>query len=422
MPLLKQAGCRLYQKTLFFMLPVLPYRDPEILGSFADAAARLKEKNVRRILCCVDPFLRTHPLFEKLCSALDQEGIETVIFSEIRPNPTVQSAQAAACLYRKKKCGAMIALGGGSVIDLAKAAGAAVIHPRIPLEKMAGILKVLRPTPYLIAIPTTCGTGSEATLAAVLVDEKTSHKFAINDFPLIPDAAVLDAACIHTLPASLAAATGMDALCHAVEAYIGRSVSNETGAWAKEAVQLIYENIDACAAHESRQAEEKMLQASHLAGKAFTRSYVGYIHALSHALSGRYGLPHGRTNAVLMPIVLEAYGKHVHKPLAELALCARLGEADEGDAVLAARFIESIRCMNSQFGFDACIEEIDLKDLDLLASWAEKEANPLYPVPVLWTREKLRELLLEAAVGPLTSGTLRIQPASDRQPQSRSAR
>ena len=144
----------------------------------------------------------------------------------------------------------------------------------------------------LIAIPTTAGTGSETTLAAVLINADTRHKFTINDFQLIPKYAILDPSTIHTLPVSIAATTGLDALTHAVEAYIGRSTTRQTRADAEKAVKLIFENLDASVNHESTEAESAMLKASHYAGRAFTRSYVGYIHAVSHSLSGQYNHPH----------------------------------------------------------------------------------------------------------------------------------
>ena len=222
-------------------------------------------------------------------------------------------------------------------MDLAKAVGVLLARPGKPLERFAGILKVRRKLPVLIAIPTTAGTGSETTLAAVLIDGNTRHKFAINDFPLIPKYAVLDPSNIHTLPSHIAASTGLDALTHAVEAYIGRSTTKQTRADAENAVKLIFENFDAAVNHENTAAESAMLKASHYAGRAFTRSYVGYIHAVSHSLSGKYDLPHGWTNAVLP------------------------------------------------------------EDIPLLASYADKEANPLYPVPVLWNAKELEEIYREVS-------------------------
>jgi alcohol dehydrogenase class IV len=263
---------------------------------------------------------------------------------------------------------------------------------------MAGILKVRKRIPTLIAIPTTAGTGSETTLAAVMIDSETRHKFAINDFPLIPRYAVLAPEMIHTLPPSIAAETGIDALTHAVEAYIGRSTTKGTRADAMEAVRLVFENLDKSCNHESTEAEAAMLRASHLAGRAFTRSYVGYVHAVSHSLSGKYNLPHGRTNATLLPVVLRMYGSCVHKKLARLAVCAGLGdksngaESTESVEVLAEAFISAIEKMNTRHGIPEYIPEIKEEDIGILSRYAAKEANPLYPVPKLWDAQELESI------------------------------
>ncbi len=228
------------------------------------------------------------------------------------------------------------------------------------------------------------------------MDSDTRHKYSINDFPLIPSYAVLDPAVISTLPYSVAAATGMDALTHAVEAYIGNSTTRYTRREAKKAVRAVFHNIEAAAQHKSLRAEKGMLIAAHRAGRAFTRSYVGYIHAVSHSLSGKYNMPHGQTNAILLPIVLEMYGSVIDKKLAELAVCAGLGKAAEGRKALAGKFIKAVYELNEKLGIPKRIEGIEEKDIDMLAAYADQEANPLYPVPVLWDREALKEVYRKA--------------------------
>ena len=218
----------------------------------------------------------------------------------------------------------------------------------------------------------------------------------INDFPLIPSYAVLDPAVISTLPSPIAAATGMDALTHAVEAYIGRSTTRYTRGEAKKAVRAVFHDIEDAAAHKSLRAEKGMLIAAHRAGRAFTRSYVGYIHAVSHSLSGKYNMPHGRTNAILLPVVLEMYGPVIHRKLAELAVCAGLGKMSEGREALAERFIAAIYELNEKLGIPRKIEGIEEEDIDMLAAYADREANPLYPVPILWGREELKEIYRKA--------------------------
>lgn len=392
---LKKLYCRCFQTAFRIVLPVLPYRNPEVHGNISDIPVLLKKENLSKPLIITDQTLSSIGATDTLQNVLTKSGINYALFDGAFPNPTTALARQAAAFYKEKGCDGLIAFGGGSPMDLAKAAGVSLARPDKPLEKLAGILKVHKKLPVLIAIPTTAGTGSETTLAAVLIDGDTRHKFSINDFPLIPKYAVLDPSTIHTLPPHIAASTGLDALTHAVEAYIGRSTTRQTRSDAEKAVKLIFENLDAAVNHESAAAESAMLQASHYAGRAFTRSYVGYVHAVSHSLSGKYDLPHGWTNAVLLPLILRRYGSSAQKKLAKLALCAGIGEAGDGEAVLANKFIEAIEEKNRLYNIPDKIEAIRQEDIPLLASYADKEANPLYPVPLLWDAKELETIYRE---------------------------
>ena len=388
---LKKLYCRVFQTAFRIALPVLPYQNPLILHSMPEVPSVLVSRKLHRPLLVTDEGIRGLGLTRELEEILAAEKLTPVVYDKTKPNPTTEMVLEALKLYRDNRCDCIIAFGGGSPMDCAKAVGACAARPGKQLFQMAGLLKVTRKIPDLIAIPTTAGTGSETTLAAVIVDSETRHKYVINDFALIPRCAVLDPAVIHTLPASIAAETGLDALTHAVEAYIGRSTTAQTRKDAKRAVSLIFENLDASCSHTSKKAEKNMLVAAHLAGRAFTRSYVGYVHALSHALSGLYNLPHGRTNATLLPVILEMYGKAARRKLAELAVCAGLGTDGEPKAELAEKFIAAVYEFNRRHHIPSTIPEIREEDLDTLAGYAAKEANPLYPVPVLWDKEQLKE-------------------------------
>ena len=396
MNLFKRFYCRTFQVILRIALPFLPYRNPKFLGKAEDVPDLLKEKGLCRPLLVTDQTLRELGVTRNLERVLRASGFSLAVYDGTRQNPTTQMAEDALALYHQENCDCLIAFGGGSPMDCAKAVGARVALPKTELKKMAGILKVRRRTPPMIAIPTTAGTGSETTLAAVIVDGETRHKYVINSFPLIPDYAVLDAATVHSLPYPVAASTGMDAMTHAVEAYIGRSTTKETRADAERAVKLVFANIEDAASHQNVQAEQNMLVAAHLAGRAFSRSYVGYVHAVSHSLSGQYDMPHGLTNAILLPIVLELYGPKAYKKLARLAVAAGLGEAGESEETLARRFNQAVFDLNARLGIPNHIEGILEEDVDRLASFADKEANPLYPVPVLWGREQLKTIYREA--------------------------
>ncbi|MBQ5708486.1 MAG: iron-containing alcohol dehydrogenase [Anaerotignum sp.] len=308
-------------------------------------------------------------------------------------NPTIINIEEARKLYLKSGAQAIIAFGGGSVMDCAKVTGARVVKPRQPVYKMKGLLKIWRKLPLLIAVPTTAGTGSETTLAAVITDAGTKHKYPINDFNLIPHYAVLDYHVTLGLPKHITATTGMDALTHAVEAYIGRSTNAFTRKMAEDAVKLIYENLKKVYDDgQDKEARNNMLEAAYCAGAAFTRSYVGYVHAVAHSLGGQYGVPHGLANAVLLPYFLEEYGTACQRKLAKLARFAGMVPKHTSDYRAAAYFIKWIKDMNAYMGIPDKIKEIRLADIPIMSQHAAEEGNPLYPVPVLMDQQQLAEM------------------------------
>ena len=387
---LKKIYCRGFQTVFRLILPFLPYRDPKILHRLGEVPPLLKEKKIRRVLLVTDENLRKIGVTAPLEEALEQAGIFCAVYDETVPNPTVANAEAARETYLDNGCEAVIAFGGGSPMDCAKALCARIARPDRSLLQMKGLLKVRRATPLLIAVPTTAGSGSETTLAAVITDEKNHHKYVINDFALIPSYAVPDPAVTATLPRAVAADTGMDALTHAVEAFIGRSTTKETRADALKAVKLIFRHLEKACENGAEEDREQMLYASFLAGKAFTRSYVGYVHAVAHSLGGAYGTPHGETNAILLPHVLRAYGEAAEHKLALLADAAGIGGSGEKEK--AAAFIAAIEAMNRRLGIPDDIGMLKEDDIPSLARRADKEANPLYPVPRLMDAKELESL------------------------------
>lgn len=375
--------CRVFQKAFHLAIPLLPYREPEILHSLNDIPGVCLKNRRERVLLVTDRFLR--PAAEPLAELLREKGIGCVLYDGTNPNPTVDNVEEAYTLYKKENCQALIAFGGGSSMDCAKAVGIRAARPKKKLSSLAGILKVHSRLPDLFAIPTTAGTGSEVTVTAVITDPAVHHKYPINDFCLIPRYAVLDPKVTFTLPKHLTASTGMDALTHAVEAYIGRSTTKGTRRDAEEAVRLVFGYLEKAYENGTDEAaRENMLRASYLAGKAFTRSYVGYVHAVAHSLGGQYGTPHGLANAVLLPCVLEAYGKAAEKKLARLAVVAGLCTEDEPEDAAAGTFITAVRDMNRRMGIPETLSGIREEDIPVMAAHAAAEANPLYPVPVLW--------------------------------------
>ena len=384
MNVFKKAFCRVYQAAFHAALPVLPYREPVRLDSIEKVPSVLENLGKRSVLMITDKSLRGAGVTASLEALMRKSPVSFTVYDSVRPNPTVDNVNEALEIYRRERCDCLIAFGGGSSIDCAKALGARIAHPRRSMNSLKGDLRVFRRLPTLIAIPTTAGTGSEVTVTAVITDTKKHHKYTMNSFPLIPHYAVLDPEVTRTLPPHLTATTGMDALTHAVEAYIGRSTSKETRRLSCEVVKLIFKNVErAYRDGDDLEARRNMLTAAYKAGIAFSKSYVGYVHAVAHSLGGQYNVPHGLANSVMLPIFLEAYGEVIHKKLHELAVAGGIAYENEDHAVAANRFIQTIRDMNRRMGIPEHISGIKKADIPAMAKHADREGNPLYPVPVL---------------------------------------
>lgn len=382
--------CRVYQFLFHLALPVLPYRNPKIISSVEDLPEELKKNGINRVLLITDNFLRSSGITASLEEKLADVGVHCSVYDSTRPNPTVENVEQAREMYISHNCQCMIAFGGGSSIDCAKALGARIAYPKRSLKRLKGNLKVLRKTPPLVAIPTTAGTGSEVTVTAVITDTQTQHKYTMNNFPFIPDWAVLDPKVTVTLPPALTATTGVDALTHAVEVYIGNSTSRETREMSVTATQLIFKSIEKAYNYgNDLSARADMLRAAHLAGAAFSKSYVGYVHALAHALGGQYNTPHGLANSVLLPVLLEAYGTRIHRKLYKLALAVGIADNTMSCEEGAHAFITAVKELNKRLSIPEKLPEIQSCDIPKMARHAAREGNPLYPVPVLMTAKEL---------------------------------
>ena len=389
---LRKIYCRAFQKAFHIAIPFLPYRKPKIAGSVRELPEIIMRHKCTHVLIITDGGIMKLGLTRRLEKALKEAGIPYTIYDKTVANPTTVNVREALELYHKEGCDAIIGFGGGSSMDCAKAVGACAVKPNQSLAQMKGILKVHKKLPLLMAVPTTAGTGSETTLAAVITDADTRYKYAINDFPLIPRYAVLDPKVTLSLPPFITATTGMDALTHSVEAYIGNSTTIDTRRDALKAVKLIFENIDIAYEHgDNIQARRNMLHASFYAGCAFTKSYVGYVHAVAHSLGGQYNVPHGLANAILLPLVLREYGSCIDKKLHRLAIAAGLADKNTPDHEAAELFIRAIEEMKERLGIVNIVKEIQETDILKLAHYADKEANPLYPVPKLMDASELEK-------------------------------
>ena len=389
--------CRVYQKAFKLATNFLSWVAPEIISgedSVLKIPEILKKKNINNVLLVTDGGLVKLGLPKGLVEALKENGIKCTVFSDVQPNPTILNVENAKDAYLKNSCQALIAMGGGSPMDCAKGAGARVSNPNKTVSKMRGQIKVSKPLPFFIAIPTTAGTGSETTVAAVITDPKTHEKYAINDPKLRPKYAVLDPKLTVGLPPHITSTTGVDALTHAVEAYIGHSNTKETEECAKKAVKMIFENLETVYNDgKNITARNNMLEASYYAGVAFTRAYVGYVHAIAHQLGGIYSTPHGLANAVILPYVLEWFGESAYKRLAELAICAGIADKNKTDAENAVSFIEAIKNLNEKVGIPKKFDFIKEEDIPTIVERALREGNPLYPVPRIMDAKDCEEII-----------------------------
>lgn len=350
----------------------------------------LDRHEAERPLVVTGPKVSKSTFFE---SFINDRETGYVVYHWVKRDPTVSQAEEIAAFYEKNHCDSFIAIGGGSAIDAAKGAAACIARPGKSLYKMRGLMRVRKDTPFFIAVPTTAGTGSETTATAVLSDNTTGQKFAVTDPHLMPDVAVLDPSLLVSLPQDETAYTGMDALTHAVEAYLNTPYHlSDTAEDCEDAVEAIMDALPKAYDNgEDLQAREEMLIASYTAGTAFNVSGVGNIHALAHALGGVTHLPHGLINAVVMPYVLREYGSAVMPELAKLASVCDI-EKDGTREERAAGFIKAIEDMNEDMGIPKHLD-VDEKDIPKIAAWAYKEANPLCPVPVIFDRKRFAKII-----------------------------
>ncbi len=390
------AFCRCFQAVLKLGNYAMGYRMPQYWegpGKIRELGAILQEKNINDVLLVTGSGMVRRGQVQPMLEGFQTSGIRYTVQTFDHPDPTSEDVELGFRVYRDRGCRAIVALGGGSRIDCAKAIAAKAVHPKKSIRQLQGVLTVHRPVPTLIAIPTTAGAGSETTVAAVITDAATHRKAPINDPFLIPTYAVLDPELTRELPPFTTATTGMDALAHAVEAYTNHTYNTKLeNRLAKEAVRLIHDNLlTAVEDGNNLEARQKMQQAAFRAGRAFTRGCVGYVHALGHTLGSLYGIPHGLAMAVLLPHVMRQFGTRAHKRLAELAeVCGIGGSSDAQKAEAFLRWIEETNArMGIPNGFD-CIQD---RDIPQMIAWAKKEANPLYPVPVVWGEEDFRQLI-----------------------------
>ena len=381
--------CRIYQAVFKIGMYLIPWGMPETLegaGAVKQLPELIRKKGYNKVLVVTDKVLMDLGLPKGMLDAMDAAGIEYVVYDGVQPNPTDRNVNEGLKLFRESGCQAMVAFGGGSPMDCCKGIGAMAVKKGKTVEQLQGLFKVLHRIPTIFAVPTTAGTGSETTVAAVITNEKTHHKASMNDTSLMPKYAVLDPELTVGLPPKVTSTTGMDALCHAVECYTNNTYNSKLEKkLAEDAVKLIYDNLYTAYCDGSNlEARQNMHKAAFYAGRAFTRGCVGYVHAIGHTLGGLYGTPHGLAMSVILPHVMRQFGSAAHERLARLAeVCGMTGA---NDAEKAEKFISWIEEMKAKMDISAGLDVIKDEDVPQIIAWAMKEANPLYPVPVVWDK------------------------------------
>ena len=383
----------------------IPIPQPTLLvgpGSSGRLGQAIAGFGHNKILIVTDSIIAKLGLLKDLTDALTAGGASFVVFDEITPDAPIPLIEKGIDFYKEHDCDAIVAFGGGSSMDASKAIAVAVANPK-PLRQLAGYFKGLRSPVKIYAVPTTAGTGSEVTVAAVISDPETHKKLVIVDPRMVPKMAALDPTLMTGLPPHITAATGIDALTHAIEAFVGNWTTDYSDGMALSAVGLIFENLRvAYNDGKNLAAREKMALASTYAGFAFTRANVGYVHAIAHQFGGLYHTPHGLANAIMLPYVLKYSSPAITGRLAQLALRARVGTEAESEDELAQKFLDAVDQLNRDLGIPTYLAALKESDIPELAKAACHEAHTGYPVPRYMTQD-VCEGIIRQALPPATA-------------------
>ncbi len=390
----RQAIFSPIQKTQLYMQPRMIKGEHALL----DLVDVLKEKHLTHYMIVTTPGFIKRGTLQSFFEALTQNDIQYSIFRDVKPDPEISDVEKLKEMFIKDGCQALIAIGGGSAIDCSKAALACVQMKNLDVKTVLHTGRVSKQLPLLIAVPTTAGTGSEVTAGAVITDPIKKRKYALSHLFLIPKYAVLDASLLTSLPAKMTAYSGMDALTHAIEAYINCFNNRKTNEYALCAIKSIFQYlVPSFEDGLNMQYRLELLEASYNAGVAISNNYVGYVHAIAHGIGGMYHLQHGMINAIILPIVLEEYGGAVVGKLAKIADVVGITGATDQDK--SKQFIQKLKDLNQIFSIPTSIPEIQEEDIHYLATGAEKEGNPTYPTPVTWNVAQFEKVIRKIKQG-----------------------
>jgi len=379
---------------------VVPMPKPTLFtgeDSSLELCTAISQLGFKKVLIVTDEVLVKIGLLDKIKAHFDELDINYVIYDGILPDPTYDQVHTGVDILRNNHCEAILAVGGGSPIDASKAIAAKATNDK-PLEKMAGLFKLRKAPMPFFAIPTTAGTGSEVTIVSVVSDPVTHQKTPIIDPKLVPMMAALDGAMMLGLPAAVTAATGMDALTHAIESFISVNATSDTDAYGMAATRLIMENLETAVKDgKNLEARQNMAMASYYAGLAFTKASVGYVHAIAHNFGAYYSTPHGLANSIVLPHILDYSKESIIDRLAQLAEVSGLKKGKETNKQLADKFIARVRSMLKDFEIPDRLDSLKTDDIPNIAKSALEEAHMNYPVPK-YMDQKMCESLLNKMV------------------------
>lgn len=383
-------------KGLKFLISVFPFPRPSLFsgpGSSLEMVRELGNMGLDRVLIVTDSHLVKLGLLDEIFATLKASGVDYALYDGVLPDPTIDQVHAGLAIMKAENCQAVLAIGGGSAMDCGKIIAAAMTNKK-SVQKLTGLFKLRANPRPIFVIPTTAGTGSEVTTAAVISNPAAKAKNPIVDPRLCPMMAALDPSLMTGLPPHITAATGMDALTHAVEAYISANAIEETDLHAVAAVRLIMENLPRVYTEgEDLLARGNMARASYYAGLAFTWAGVGYVHAIAHNFGAYYHVPHGLANAIVLPHILEFSKDAVQSRLASLAEVSGLKKGNESEAELAEAFIARIRQLSEEMDIPATLDKLIAEDIPAIAKAALKEAHTTYAVPKYMDHEACEEVI-----------------------------
>ncbi|HHF2975435.1 TPA: iron-containing alcohol dehydrogenase [Vibrio diabolicus] len=393
--MLKHRLYRTYTAGLKIAALILPMPRPTLFsgpGSMNELLESMTELGFKRVLLVTDEGLVQVGIVDKVLKAAAQLDLQLDVFSKVQPDPTYDQVESGLEAYHRFHCEGILALGGGSAMDCAKVIAAKVTNKR-PIKKLAGLLKVWRMPAPLFAIPTTAGTGSEVTIAAVVSDPSSHIKTPLMDPKLVPLMAALDANLMIGLPPKITADTGVDALTHAIEAYVSRNATQETRAYSVAAIKLIFKYLPRVVEQgDDVEARHKMAMASYYAGLAFTKASLGYVHAFAHTFGAKYGIPHGMANGLALLPVLRFSLSEIEPQLRKLDALTAEGQSGEASA---QHFLTHVESLFASIDIKQKSALIKREDADALVDLILKEAHWNYPVSKFMSREECTQLLLD---------------------------